>query len=187
MLLSSPELPYKPIRIISLVPSQTELLHHLCLENETIAITKFCIHPNEWFRNKTRIGGTKTIDVEKLTSLNPDLIIANKEENVKEQVELLAENFPIWVTEVNNLEDAYQMIADIGVLTKQKTAANKLANSIRNKFELFFQTSDTIELIPTVYLIWKDPFMTIGGDTFISNMMNIAGFKNVFEIPGKIS
>ena len=182
MILASPhQLSYKPSRIISLVPSQTELLHYLGLEDETIAITKFCVHPEAWFRNKTRIGGTKAIDIEKIKELKPDLIIANKEENVKEQVEMLAENFPVWVTDVNNLADAYQMINDIGILTNTKTAASELVDSIKIKFDTLSQTFNTNNRIPVVYLIWKDPFMTIGGDTFISNMLKAAGLINIFR------
>jgi ABC-type Fe3+-hydroxamate transport system substrate-binding protein len=84
----------KPCRIISLVPSQTELLFDLGLEDEIIGITKFCVHPREWFNTKTRVGGTKNIHLQKIKELNPDLIIANKEENVQEQIEELAKAFP---------------------------------------------------------------------------------------------
>ena len=182
MILSSPDqLSYKPSRIISLVPSQTALLHHLGLENETIAITKFCVHPEVWYRNKTRIGGTKAIDIEKINSLHPDLIIANKEENVKEQVEMLAENFPVWVTDVNDLADAYKMIHDIGILTSKKNEASELVDSIKIKFDVLSQTFNINDRIPVAYLIWKDPYMTIGGDTFISNMLQAAGFINIFR------
>ncbi len=182
MILASPhQLSYKPSRIISLVPSQTELLHYLGLETETIAITKFCIHPDDWFRHKTRIGGTKALDIEKIISLDPDLIIANKEENVKEQVEMLAENFPVWVTDVNDLTDAYKMIHDIGILTNKKKEASGLVDSIKIKFDTLSQTFSTNNRIPVAYLIWKDPYMTIGGDTFISNMLEAAGMVNVFN------
>src|SRR5687768_9151412 len=101
------ELTARPTRIVSLVPSQTELLYDLGLEPEVVGITKFCVHPERWFREKTRIGGTKNINLEKLASLQPDLVIANKEENVREQVEALAEQFPVWVSDVNTLADAY--------------------------------------------------------------------------------
>jgi len=178
---STDQLSSKPVRIVSLVPSQTELLHYLGLETETIAITKFCIHPIEWFRNKTRIGGTKSVDIEKIISLKPDLIIANKEENVKDQVEMLAENFPVWVTDVNNISDAYQMIHDIGALTRKENESAKLIDIIKFKFHSVIQSFSTNKSIPASYLIWKDPYMTIGGDSFISNMMETAGLNNVFK------
>jgi ABC-type hemin transport system substrate-binding protein len=115
MILKSPAgLTHPASRIISLVPSQTELLYYLGLEKEVVGITKFCIHPAHWYRNKIRVGGTKTIDNQILMSLSPDLIIANKEENMRSHIEALAADFPVWVTDVNNLEDALQMILDVG-------------------------------------------------------------------------
>lgn len=179
ILKNTTEILKKPTRIVSLVPSQTELLHFLELESETIGITKFCIHPSSWHRDKVKIGGTKNLNIEKIISLEPDLIIANKEENVKEQVEKLAIDFNVWVTDVNNLDDAIQMIEDIGSLTKKETKASTLIQSIKNEF---LQNQHHLNVLKNVvYLIWKDPYMTIGGDTFINNMLLQAGYKNLFD------
>jgi len=179
ILKNTTELLKKPTRIVSLVPSQTELLHFLELETETIGITKFCVHPSSWHRDKVKIGGTKNLNIEKIISLEPDLIIANKEENVKEQVEKLALDFNVWVTDVNNLDDAIQMIEDIGSITKKETKASALIQSIKNEFS---QNQHHINVLKNVvYLIWKDPYMTIGGDTFINNMLMQAGYKNLFD------
>ena len=167
-----------PHRIISLVPSQTELLAYLGLEKETIGITKFCVHPKEWFRTKTRIGGTKNADIEKIISLNPDFILCNKEENIKEQVEVLADKFPVYMSDVCTYESALQMIADVGTLTGRNTEAEKLNQMIRGKFEHFQPDKKRIR---TAYFIWKNPYMTIGGDTFISDMMEKAGFENIYQ------
>ena len=161
-----------------MVPSQTELLHYLGLEDEVVGITKFCVHPNNWFRNKTRIGGTKNVNVEAIKILNPDLIIANKEENVKEQIEELAKYYPVWVSDVNNLNDALQMIEAVGLLTATTEKANDLSLTIRNKFNQF--KTQNLKL-KTCYLIWRNPYMTIGGDTYINNMLQYIGVKNVFE------
>jgi len=179
ILKSTTELNKKPTRIISLVPSQTELLHFLELESETIGITKFCVHPSSWHREKIKIGGTKNIDIDKIIALEPDLIIANKEENVKEQVEKLALDFNVWVTDVNNFNDSLQMIYDVGAITKKETKANSLIQSIKKEFE---QNKHHLNILKNVvYLIWKDPYMTIGGDTFINNMLLQAGYKNFFD------
>ncbi|HEY9364410.1 MAG TPA: helical backbone metal receptor, partial [Chitinophagaceae bacterium] len=94
-------LPQAPERIVSLVPSQTELLFNLGLESEVVGITKFCIHPHQWFTTKTRVGGTKNLNIELIHQLNPDLLVANKEENIKEQIELLSTFYPVWVSDVN--------------------------------------------------------------------------------------
>ena len=178
ILQSIKDLKNKAFRIVSLVPSQTELLHFLGLEAETIGITKFCVHPKNWMQTKQIIGGTKNINVDQIKKLQPDLIIANKEENVKDQVLSLAKEFPVWVTDVNNLEDALQMIIDIGYLTDKITKANELVESINNNFSaLKTLTHNT----PTAYLIWRNPYMTIGGDTFIHDMLNRCGLHNIFS------
>ncbi len=176
LLTSSHSLPHPPKRIVSLVPSQTALLHTLGLETETIGITKFCIHPETWRKTKTIVGGTKNIQLEKVMALQPDLIIANKEENTREQVEALATHFPVWVTDVNNLTDAYRMMEDIGNLTHKTESANHCIQSISKAFEALQMD---LPKIPACYIIWKDPYMTVGGDTFISDMMEKAGWQNV--------
>jgi ABC-type Fe3+-hydroxamate transport system substrate-binding protein len=168
-------------RIISLVPSQTELLFYLGLGNEVIGITKFCIHPEEWFSDKIKIGGTKNIHIRKIEALVPDLIIANKEENIKEQIEELAKNFDIWVTDVNNLSDSLNMISDIGKLTAKEDAASALALQISNEFENLENLSSKKRKIRAAYFIWQNPYMVAGNDTFINDMMHYCGFQNVFS------
>lgn len=172
------ELTTTPKRIISLVPSQTELLFDLGLDEEVIGITKFCVHPEHWFRMKTRVGGTKQLHLEKIKQLQPDLIIANKEENLREQIEELAKNFTVWVSDVNNLEDAVEMIESIGEVTSKKSQAKPIVEQIK---ENFCQLQAINQELQTCYLIWKDPYMTAGGDTFINDMLNRAGFHNILE------
>ena len=167
-----------PQKIISLVPSLTELLSYFNLDKEVIGITKFCVHPDKWFTAKTRVGGTKNINIDLIKKLNPDLVIANREENVKEQIEGLAKEFDVWVTDVNTFEDALLMINDIGELTHKGIDASKLIKGINSNFS---QLKTPKKLSPTCYLIWQDPYMTIGGDTFINDMMKYCGFQNIFE------
>ncbi len=187
-----------PERIISLVPSQTELLFDLGLDEEVTGITKFCIHPNEWFKNKTRVGGTKTVNIQKVADLKPDLIIANKEENVKEQIEELQKIAPVYVSDISNLEDALQMIKDVGQLVGKDEKAKYLVLEIETGFDelgtinaqysTLHAQADAVNLstnqhtqLKTAFLIWKDPYMAAGGDTFINDMMKRCGFKNIFE------
>jgi ABC-type Fe3+-hydroxamate transport system substrate-binding protein len=167
-----------PQRIISVVPSQTELLFDLGLDTEVVGITKFCIHPDSWFKNKIRVGGTKNLSIEKIRSLQPDLIIANKEENVQSQIEELATLFPVWISDINHLPDALKMIKDIGVITQKDMKANDIANSIEMEFN---QLASLKSNVPTAYLIWRDPYMTVGGDTFIHDMLSQCGLRNIFE------
>ncbi|MFY0255772.1 helical backbone metal receptor [Chitinophaga sp. 30R24] len=166
-----------PQRIISLVPSQTELLYTLGLEEQVVGITKFCVHPSTWFRAKTRVGGTKNIHPEIIRSLSPDLIIANKEENLASDVTALMQDYPVWVSNVQSLEDAYDMIAGVGAVTFRSTAANALITQIK----VAFNGLQVLEKpVPAAYLIWRDPWMAAGGDTFIHQMLQRCGLQNVF-------
>lgn len=162
--------------IVSLVPSQTELLFDLGLEKNTLGITKFCVHPPHWRLTKTIIGGTKNLKIHKIKMLKPQLIIANKEENIKEQVDMLATEFPVFLTDVKDLASALQMITDIGQLTGTQEKALQLKDQIKNAFKEIVFTPP----IAAAYLIWRSPYMTVGGDTFIHDMMHHSGFNNVF-------
>jgi ABC-type Fe3+-hydroxamate transport system substrate-binding protein len=167
-----------PKRIVSVVPSQTELLFDLGLTEEVIGITKFCVHPKEWFQTKTKVGGTKQLKLDVIHQLNPDLIIANKEENVKEQIEELDKYYPVWVSDVNNLDDAYEMIYSIGVIVGKTVSAQRRISGIGYSFSQLPAVNDRLS---SAYFIWSNPYMTAGGDTFINAMMEAAGFSNVFK------
>ena len=183
MILESPDISSKKsyTRIISLVPSQTELLYDLGLENEVIGITKFCVHPAKWYKNKLRIGGTKKVNNPLIKNLKPDLIIANKEENVKEQMEEVAQICDVFVTDVKNLKDAIKMINEVGILVGKTRQAQQIAKKVEKKFNKLQLEISSERKIRSAYLIWKNPFMTIGGDTFINNMMENSGFENIFS------
>ncbi len=168
-------------RIISLVPSQTELLFDLGLDREVVGITKFCIYPKTWFETKTRVGGTKNLNMKTIHSLEPDLIIANKEENVKEQVEELARDYDVWVTDVNTLGDATQMIQDIGEITCKEELAYDLQKDILQKFVTLREKTAEKGKIGAAYFIWKDPYMVAAGGTFINDLLPYCGFENVFS------
>ncbi len=168
---------WPPQRIISVVPSQTELLFALGLDMEVVGITKFCVHPDKWCRNKKRIGGTKKLHIEAIKALKPDLIIGNKEENSREDIETLAAIFPVWMSDITNLDDALQMISMLGIVTNTEVKANKLADSIAQSFE---QLTPKTTPIQAAYLIWREPYMAAASSTFINDMLNRIGLKNVF-------
>ena len=109
-----------PSRIISVVPSITELLFDLGLRDEVVGITKFCVHPEEWFRSKTRVGGTKKLKIDLIKSLQPDLIIANKEENTRSDIDALTEFSQVYISDIKTIDDAYKMIAAGGGLANKK-------------------------------------------------------------------
>lgn len=165
-------------RIVSLVPSQTELLYDLGLRDEVIGITKFCVHPEEWRASKTIVGGTKKVDHGVIETLRPDLIIANHEENTKEDVELLMRKYPVCITNVSTVEDAYFMMVSIAELTGRASEGARIINDIKNSFF----TLPSFKAETTLYLIWKKPWMTVGADTFIHSMMTLGGFENVVGV-----
>jgi ABC-type Fe3+-hydroxamate transport system substrate-binding protein len=172
------QLAVPPKRIVSLVPSQTELLFDLGLKDEVVGITKFCIHPKEWFQTKVRVGGTKKVNFEKIRSLAPDLIIANKEENTQQEIEDLQKEFPVWISDIQNLPQALEMIGSIGELTGKQEAANRIVDLAERSFTgLAGQCSKKRVL----YLIWQQPYMSVNQNTFIHDMLDRCGFKNVCE------
>lgn len=170
---------WPPRRIISLVPSQTELLADLGLEEEVVGITKFCVHPADWFREKKRVGGTKTVNLTKVADLNPDLIIGNKEENDRAQIEALADRYPVWMSDVRQLADACMMIRMIGDLTGKPDLSSDLAQRIEQEFAALHKR-DLSPRLKAVYFIWRKPYLVAAGDTFIDAMLEAAGFDNVF-------
>lgn len=167
-----------PEKIISVVPSQTELLYHLGLEKEVTGITKFCVHPAVWHQTKTRVGGTKQLNIETIRQLQPDLILANKEENVKEQVEELEKYFPVWVSDVHSLAEALEMIQQVGLITGRQQKAGEIIGAIQSGFSRLPVFDNPCKVC---YLIWQKPYMAVGGDTFIHSMLEAAGFDNVLK------
>lgn len=171
-------LPAPPKRIISVVPSQTELLYDLGLSEEVIGITKFCIHPETWFQGKERVGGTKKLNLEKIERLKPDLILANKEENEKSDMEALEKIAPVWLSDIVNLPEALEMIRRVGELVNRKERATRMAQAIAAGFEQLAQKSSGQRV---AYAIWKDPWMWAANGTFINDLIERAGWQNVLQ------
>lgn len=167
------ELKSFPKRIISIVPSQSELLWDLGLREELIGITKFCIHPKELHQVVTHIGGTKTLNIDKIRLLKPDVIIGNKEENDQAQIEALQKEFKVWMSDIYTLDDSLSMIEGIGELVNKKEEAKKLTTLINTSFEKLKYHHQTV-----LYFIWKKPYMVAGRATFIGHLLEKIGLKN---------
>jgi ABC-type Fe3+-hydroxamate transport system substrate-binding protein len=165
-----------PRRIISLVPSQTELLFDLGLNEEIVGITRFCIHPAEKCARKIKIGGTKRFDFDLIGKLKPDLIIGNREENYKAGIERLRSNYTVWMSDVNTLDDAYQMITSIGDIVGKSKESSHIVSEIKSQIKRFKYHS----CIKIAYFIWNRPYMVAGKNTFIDDMLRTFGFANVF-------
>lgn len=173
-------LPQPPLRIVSIVPSQTELLYDMGLGDEVVGITKFCVHPEAWFRGKTRVGGTKNVHIDRVEALKPDLILANKEENTLSDVEALRKICPVWTSDISTIGEALEMIRVLGTLVNRAEQAHGLAARIAAGIESVRQEKGSgLAKKRVAYLIWKKPYMAAGGDTFIHAMLEVLGLENV--------
>ncbi len=174
------EIPLQPQRIVSLVPSQTELLFDLGLEDQIVGVTKYCIHPADKTKQKAKVGGTKKFRFNNIDQLQPDLIIGNKEENYQEGISKLEGRYPVWMSDVSSLADAYSMISNIGVIVGKSEEANQIITHINEKFKVF-KTPE--KKSSALYFIWRSPYMAVGNDTFIHHMMGRCGFENALKKP----
>jgi ABC-type Fe3+-hydroxamate transport system substrate-binding protein len=170
-----------PKRIISLVPSQTELLYDLGLEASIIGITKFCVHPYHFKSTKKIVGGTKKVHYEKIRLLQPDIIICNKEENTQEIVEELRKICTVWVTNIITIEDNFQMITDFGQLFNCRTEAQKWNDKLAFALSDFKNFVKDMPVKKVAYFIWKKPFMVAGSDNFINELLKLNHFENIYE------
>lgn len=171
------QIDHPPQKIVSLVPSQTELLFELGLDDEVKGITYFCVYPQDKFKEKPKIGGTKKLKLDKIKQLDPDLIIGNKEENEREQVEELAQDYPVWISDVNDLDSALNMINYIAQLTGKMEKGQTISKEV----EKGFKKLPKVDNLRTLYLIWRKPYMAVGGDSFIHYMLTHCGFNNVLK------
>jgi ABC-type Fe3+-hydroxamate transport system substrate-binding protein len=173
---------FPPKRIISIVPSQTELLFDLGLDQEIIGLTKFCIHPIEKFAERTKVGGTKKLNIDLIKDLNPDLIIGNKEENTQSDIEELAAYFPVWMSDIFTLDDAMKTIGQVGALVDREPEASYLNHLISAGFNDLKTLALQHHIDKKVaYLIWRKPYMAAGKNTFIDDILLINGMTNVIK------
>ena len=169
-----------PKRIVCLVPSLTELLVDLGLESKLLGVTKFCVHPEHIRTTKTIIGGTKHLKIDKIMELKPDFILANKEENNKEDVESLSQNSIVYVSDIRSIEDLYQLIKDIENVFNVKEYSRQLIDEMEASFIKFKREIQNLPNLKVAYFIWKDPWMVVGSSTFIHYILGLCHFKNVY-------
>lgn len=167
-----------PKRIVSLVPSQSQYLWDLGLTDELVGISKFCIHPDEMYKRVARVGGTKNLDIQRILALKPDLIIGNKEENVKEQIAELEKHCHVWMSDVNTLEDAYAMMLQLGKICGKEEASAKMVGEIKTSLG---RVKGLFGGKRVAYFIWNKPFMVAASNTYITNVLEFIGFENVFK------
>lgn len=172
-----------PSRIISLVPSQTELLVDLGLRDKIVGITHFCVHPKNIRKTATRVGGTKQTRLHKIKKLNPDFILCNKEENTEEMVRELEEIAPVWVTDMYTISDCNDMILKLGGVFKVEEKAREIIDKINAAKEDFIDFMRDKPKTKVLYTIWKNPYMAAGKDTFINELLALNKFENAISGP----
>ena len=175
------EIKNNPSRIISIVPSQTELLCYLGLADKIIGRTKFCIHPSSIVKNIPVIGGTKNLRLEEIVKLKPDIVIGNLEENDRESIEKLEKEVPVWMSDIRSINAALDMISKIAIITGTEEKAVSLVTAILRELESIKTTTSKLPQRTCLYLIWKDPYMGVGTDTYIDDVLEVSGFKNILN------
>lgn len=170
-----------PKRIISLVPSQTELLIDLGLEGSLVGVTKFCVHPKHLRISKAVVGGTKKVNLEKIKALQPDIILCNKEENTEQIISDLEAIAPIHISDINNLEQSFALITMYGDIFNVQRKAEDVINTIKVEREAYQLLHQNKKKLKVAYFIWKNPWMVAASETFIDYMINEAGFINVYK------
>lgn len=170
-----------PKRIVSLVPSQTELLVDLGLEDYLVGITKFCVHPKDLREKKQIVGGTKQVHLDRIAKLAPDLVLCNKEENTREMVAQLEEIAPVHVSDVKTLDDSLELIREYGEIFELREKASGLVGEIIDKREDFLKFIVSKPVKRVAYLIWRNPWMVVGRDTFVDHLLKLNNFENVFS------
>lgn len=174
------DLSVTPKRIISLVPSQTELLYDLGLEESIVGITKFCVHPFHFKSTKQIIGGTKNIKIDKIKQLNPDIILCNKEENTPEIVKACQDICQVHVSDIVTIQDCLDLINDYGVMFKKRTNAQRILDKIQfhlNNFKAFIEDEKVIKV---AYFIWREPWMVAANNTFINHLLQLNKYNNIY-------
>lgn len=168
-------------RIVSLVPSITELLVDLGLENKIIGVTKFCVHPNSIRKDKTIVGGTKTINIDKIIALKPDIILCNKEENTKEIVVACKRITRVHVSDIYTISDTLKVISEYGKMFSCEKKSKKLILKILNQKNSFLEFVKDKKIKKVAYFIWKKPWMVAAENTFINHLLELNNFENIFQ------
>lgn len=168
--------PDNPHRIISICPAITETLFALDIGQNVIGRTKYCIFPEDKVEQVPIVGGTKEVNVDLIKQLAPDLIIAEKEENTAAIVEQLEKIAPVFVAEVQSIEDSYRLIETLGMLTNKEELSEIIVHQAREEFSQLANIANG----HIAYAIWRKPYMVVGKTTYINSVLTHIGFNNPF-------
>jgi ABC-type Fe3+-hydroxamate transport system substrate-binding protein len=182
------ELGHRPRRIVSLVPSWTETLFALGLGGDVVGVTRFCVEPADALTSVARIGGTKNPDVRGILKLEPDFVVANAEENRREDVERLrASGIPVFTTYPRTVPGAVESLLKLGRALAREAEAAALAREITlvvSGIEANLGVWSKLRL-RAFCPIWKNPWMAFNADTYAHDVLRMMGFNNVFASAGE--
>jgi len=170
-----------PQCIVSLVPSQTELLVDLGLKSSLVGSTKFCVHPKKLRKEIQVVGGTKNVHFDKIKELEPDIIICNKEENTKEIVEECSKIAQVWVSDIFTIADSLEMIKSLGEIFNVSEKASEIVATIVSEKQNFLELIKEKQVRKVAYLIWKNPYMAAGSNTFVNDLLKLNKFENLLS------
>ncbi|PTQ96426.1 substrate-binding family protein [Paraburkholderia sp. GV068] len=170
-------------RIVSLVPSITELLFALGLERQVVGRTGFCVHPRDKVRNVPKVGGTKAVKVDAVRALRPTHLIVNIDENERDTVEQLRAFVPhVVVTHPLTPHDNFSLYALLGAIFDREHEAQRLADALQAR--LHDAATHAFAAQNVLYLIWREPWMTVARDTYISAMLRVVNWQTLPEVQG---
>ena len=176
------EVKRRPRRIVSLVPSLTEALFAFGLSEAVVGVTKFCVEPKQGVAGKTKVGGTKTPDLDGVRELAPDLVIANAEENRQEDIEqLIRAGLPVFVTFPRTVAGAIEMMRQLAQMTGSLTAARPLIGAAEAALAQARTANESRQPLRVFCPIWRNPWMTIGPDTYMHDFITTCGAANLFR------
>jgi ABC-type Fe3+-hydroxamate transport system substrate-binding protein len=171
-----------PERIVSLVPSLSEALFAFGLGERIAGVTRFCVEPKEGVAGKTKVGGTKTLDLAAVEALQPDLIIASAEENREDDVRRLIDGGrPVFVTLPTTVRGAIDLLGQLALLTDSAEAAQPIIQEAEEALAAVREASAGGEPLRVFCPIWRNPYMTIGPGTYMHDVIAVCGGRNVFE------
>jgi ABC-type Fe3+-hydroxamate transport system substrate-binding protein len=170
----------RPCRIVSLVPSLTEALFAFGLAEEVAGVTRYCVEPAE-ARRRPKVGGTKNVDVARVAAMEPDLVLANVEENTRDDVEaMIAAGLRVFVTYPRTVAGAIAELQLLAEMTDATAAAEPIVSAAEWALERAEAANQRRTAVRTFCPIWRNPWMTIGPDTYIHDFLRACGAENVY-------
>jgi ABC-type Fe3+-hydroxamate transport system substrate-binding protein len=174
-------IPYTPQRLVSLVPSMTEVLCSFARGQQVLGITDYCTEPAAAVATKTRVGGTKNPDIATILALHPDLVFAVAEENRRQDVEqLAAAGVPVYVFAPRTVRDGIDLLWRVADLVDCRTEVSAQIQLIEQEYAETVALVARRQRVRVFCPIWKDPYMTINADTYVHDVIHVCGGDNIF-------